>query len=57
VTKRRKGKLVHCHLETGRKEPMFYVLDDGTIVTNLEGYAIVPRKKYEQLLKNQGVKT
>lgn len=45
----RKGKLKNCLLVPGAKGPMFYQRKDGTIVANLDGYAIVPRAEYERL--------
>ena len=46
-----KGKLVRCFFEPPdvQTEYPFLMRADGTIVANLEGYAIIPIKKWESL--------
>ena len=46
-----KGKLISCYVEGNddSDEYMFECRDDGTIVANLEGYAIIPIKKWCKL--------
>lgn len=48
-----KGKLVHCYFEPKKpqREYPFIGREDGTIVANLEGYAIVPLKKWKNLCR------
>ena len=46
-----KGKLVRCYFEPPemQAEYPFIARDDGTIVANLEGFAIIPIDKWEKL--------
>jgi len=51
-----KGKLIGNYLARNEKGsgPMFYQRKDGTIVTNLEGYAVVPLEQFAELLMKAG---
>lgn len=46
-----KGKVVRCYGEPRKdqKGTMFFARSDGTIVANLEGYAIIPIEEWEKL--------
>jgi len=46
-----KGKLIRCYFEApdNQTECPFLPRADGTIVANLEDYAIIPIKVWEQL--------
>lgn len=50
-----KGKLIRCFFEppTDQKEFPFMMREDGTIVANLENYAIIPISKWESLTGRQ----
>jgi len=46
-----KGKLIRCYFESQNPqvEYPFILREDGTIVANLEDYAIIPIKEWEKL--------
>ena len=46
-----KGKLIGCYFQSpdNQTEYPFLARDDGTIVANLEDYAIIPIKVWEEL--------
>jgi hypothetical protein len=53
---RARGKLISCLLipREGDEGPMFYQRKDETVVTNLEGYAILPLRDYRKLCVKVG---
>ena len=48
-----KGKLCNnlIVMRASERDPLFFRREDGTIVANLDGYAIVPIEEYNALIK------
>lgn len=49
------GYLKNCIIKPDNTQngPMFISRVDGTIVPNLDGYAIIPRREYEALIAGE----